>query len=101
MLLALLSSTVFSNAILRPLESRYAALGSAELAAIDWTAIDTIVVFSGCSVVQEQYPVTRQVDDPNLGRLVEGIRLYRECLHVPWCYRGAEVGATPWRLSRL
>jgi uncharacterized SAM-binding protein YcdF (DUF218 family) len=94
-LLALLSSTVFSNALLRPLESRYPALGPAELAAIDWEAIDTIVVFSGCSAVQEQYPVTRQVSETDLGRLVEGIRLYQECPSCTMVLSGGGSGCDP------
>jgi uncharacterized SAM-binding protein YcdF (DUF218 family) len=94
-LLALLSSTVFSNALLGPLEARYAPLGPAELAAIDWEAIDTIVVFSGCSVVQEQYPITRQMSEPDLGRLVEGVRLYRECPSCTLVLSGGGNGCDP------
>ena len=78
-LLAVLSSSAFSQAIMRPLESRYPALGPGELAAVDWGAAKTIVVFAGCTVSFDDQPVTRQVGGFPLARLVEGVRLYNAC----------------------
>ena len=78
-LLAVFSSSAFSQAIMRPLESRYPALGSGELAGVDWDTVQTIVVFAGCTVGFEDQPVTRQVGGFPLARLVEGVRLYKAC----------------------
>ena len=78
-LLLLFSWPVTSDALLRPLESRYPALGPARLAALDWDQIDTIVVYVGCGTVVESQPITRQVGDINAIRLLEGIRLYQAC----------------------
>jgi uncharacterized SAM-binding protein YcdF (DUF218 family) len=79
LLLLLFSTSAFSTAILRPLESQYPPLGPAQLAAIDWERVDTIVVFAGCVVGFPDAPITRQVGGAPLARLVEGIRLYHEC----------------------
>jgi uncharacterized SAM-binding protein YcdF (DUF218 family) len=78
-LLLLFSSSAFSAALLRPLEDQYPPLGPAQLAALDWESIDTIVVFAGCVVGFEDAPITRQVGGAPLARLVEGVRLYHEC----------------------
>jgi uncharacterized SAM-binding protein YcdF (DUF218 family) len=78
-LLVLFSTSAFSDLLLRPLESRYPALGPEELSAIDWETVNTIVVFTGCAVGFEDEPITRQVGGAPLARLVEGVRLYHEC----------------------
>ena len=78
-LLTLFSTSAFSNLLMRPLESRYPALGPTELSQIDWQTVRTIVVYSGCTVGFEQEPITRQVGGPFLARLVEGVRLYNAC----------------------
>ncbi len=80
-LLLLFSTSAFSSAILHPLEDQYPPLGPAELAALDWENIDTIVVLAGCVVGFPDAPITRQVGGAPLARLVEGIRLYQECPH--------------------
>jgi uncharacterized SAM-binding protein YcdF (DUF218 family) len=46
-LLLVFSWPVTSAAILRPLESRYPALGPAQMAALNWDQVDTIVVYVG------------------------------------------------------
>jgi uncharacterized SAM-binding protein YcdF (DUF218 family) len=78
-LLLLFSSSSFSSAIVRPLEDTYPPLGPSQLAAVDWERVDTIVVLAGCVVGFEDAPITRQVSDTPLARVVEGIRLYHTC----------------------
>jgi uncharacterized SAM-binding protein YcdF (DUF218 family) len=78
-LLVASSTAAFSNAVMRPLENRYKALGPEDLAAIDWGKTHSIVVFSGCTVGFAEDPVTRQVEGPSLARMVEGVRLYNAC----------------------
>jgi len=77
--LLVFSTSAFADLIMRPLESRYPALGPDELASIDWNRVHTIVVFAGCTVGFEDEPITRQVGGSPLARLVEGVRLYRAC----------------------
>lgn len=79
LLLAMFSSSAFSIAILRPLETRYPPLGPAQLETIEWNAVHHIVVFAGCVVGFEDAPITRQVGGSPLARLVEGVRLYHLC----------------------
>lgn len=78
-LLFVFSWPLTSAAILRPLESRYPALGPEQMASLDWDQLDTIVVFAGCGMMVESRPVTQQVGDSAAVRLIEGIRLYRAC----------------------
>ncbi len=78
-LLFVFSWPVTSTALLYPLESRYPALGPAQLAALDWDQVNTIVVYAGCGMMVESRPVTKQVGDSGAIRLIEGIRLYQVC----------------------
>ncbi len=75
--LALCSSEVVGSALLRPLEERYPAFGPAQQAAVRVQDVRYIVVFAGCVPSFAEYPITRQVGDAPLARLVEGVRLYR------------------------
>ncbi|MHB1318090.1 MAG: YdcF family protein [Anaerolineae bacterium] len=76
--------TLFQHCVQRPAHETSGvalpgAVGPEQLAQIDWEAVRTIVVFSGCTVAFDGEPITRQVDGPFLARLVEGVRLYDIC----------------------
>lgn len=63
-----------SEALLRPLESKYPPLlESQHLTQVKW-----VVVLGGGHVSNPQIPVTSRISSSALFRLVEGIRLYRE-----------------------
>jgi uncharacterized SAM-binding protein YcdF (DUF218 family) len=79
--LLLLSLSFMSAILLTPLEGRYPALlhpetiawqGGADAASPKW-----IVVLGGGQVSDPRIPVTSQISEPGLGRLVEGVRLYK------------------------
>lgn len=69
-----LSYGPISDALVRPLEYRYPPLiESKHLTQVKW-----VVVLGGGHISDPQLPVTSQISDFALTRLVEGIRLYRE-----------------------
>jgi uncharacterized SAM-binding protein YcdF (DUF218 family) len=80
-LLLLLSSSFFSPGLLTPLESRYPALLHPET--ISWEGHQGevsprwIVVLGGGHVTDPRLPANSQIIPAALGRLVEGVRLYR------------------------
>jgi uncharacterized SAM-binding protein YcdF (DUF218 family) len=79
--LLLLSLSVISRGILAPLESRYPALLHPEI--ISWPGDGRdgsprwIVVLGGGQVSDPRLPVTSQISQAALGRVVEGVRLYK------------------------
>ncbi len=81
MFLLLLSLSFMSARLLTPLEGRYPALlypetmvwqGSADAASLKW-----IVVLGGGHVSDPRLPVNSQISQAALGRVVEGVRLYK------------------------
>ncbi len=79
--LLLLSLSFISARILAPLESRYPALLHPETMSWHGNAGDTaprwIVVLGGGHVSDHRMPVTSQISRAALGRVVEGVRLYK------------------------
>jgi len=70
----LFSTGPVANRLLEPLESMYPAF-SADM--IDAGKIAYIVVLGGGHVSDPRWPVTSQISEAGLGRVVEGVRLYR------------------------
>jgi len=71
-LLAALSYSAVSNVFLRPLEYRYRPLLKAEeICDVNW-----VVVLGGGHTSDPQIPITSQLSDDSMARLVEGIRLH-------------------------
>lgn len=71
--LALMGYGAFSDMLLRPLESEYPPLQRLDAASqVKW-----IVVLGGGAVADPKLPVTSQLSQSSLVRLVEGIRLQR------------------------
>jgi len=79
--LLLVSSPFISAKILAPLEGRYPALLHPQKILWQRSADDTspkwIVVLGGGHVSDPRLPVTSQIDPAALGRLIEGVRLYK------------------------
>ncbi len=84
MLFAILSYRGIPNMLLRPLERQYLPLGvtatsdttgndSIRLPSVKW-----IVVLSGGHTSDPNIPVTSQISDASLVRLIEGVRLHNE-----------------------
>ncbi|NIS59888.1 MAG: envelope biogenesis factor ElyC [Proteobacteria bacterium] len=72
-LLVTLSYDAVSNALLRPLEYHYDSPGNfGELSDAKW-----VVVLGGGHTSDPRVPITGQISDTSLVRLVEGIRLHR------------------------
>jgi uncharacterized SAM-binding protein YcdF (DUF218 family) len=79
-LLLLLSTSFLSSGLLVPLESRYPALLHPET--VSWgqlgaTSPRWIVVLGGGHVSDPRLPANSQISAPALGRVVEGVRLYK------------------------
>jgi uncharacterized SAM-binding protein YcdF (DUF218 family) len=74
-LLVLLSLSPVSNALIRPLEGRFAAMTEVpdSLNDVQW-----IVVLGGGHTSDESVSITGQISSPALKRLMEGIRLHKE-----------------------
>ena len=62
-----------SSVLLKPLESKYPPVHSVEDKHIKW-----IVVLSGKVVSDPEVPITSQVAEPSLARLIEAIRIHKE-----------------------
>lgn len=81
-LLALLSYDITSDVFLRPLEYRYPCQVSdtiTKLLANDVkVSLRWIVVLGGGHISDPQIPITAQISDESLVRLIEAIRLYRQ-----------------------
>ena len=79
--LLFVSSPFISAKILAPLEGRYPALLHPQTIPWQRTAGDTspkwIVVLGGGHVSDPRLPVTSQISPTALGRLIEGVRLYK------------------------
>jgi uncharacterized SAM-binding protein YcdF (DUF218 family) len=73
LLLTALSYEPVSNALLRPLESRYPCYVRG-----DSPPVDYVVVLGGGHTSDPRLPLSSQLSDESLKRLVEGIRIYRE-----------------------
>ena len=73
-LLTVISYGVFSNMLLRPLESKYLPIMEvSDLSDVKW-----VVVLSGGISSDNKLPITDQLSSVSLVRLVEGIRLHRK-----------------------
>jgi uncharacterized SAM-binding protein YcdF (DUF218 family) len=80
MLLLLCSTSLISSRLLVPLEQRYPALLHPET--VSWgfkasTSPKWIVVLGGGHVSDPSLPANSQISAPALGRVVEGVRLYK------------------------
>ena len=72
-LLAALSYDAVSNALLRPLEYKYdSPRNLVEISDAKW-----VVVLGGGHISDSRVPITSQISDTSLVRLVEGIRLHK------------------------
>ena len=72
-LFGLLSYSEFSNILLKPLEYQYTpVLDSGNIAGVKW-----VVVLGGGHTSDPKLPVTSQIEEGTLARLVEGIRLHK------------------------
>ncbi len=81
-LLLLLSSSLISNQLLIPLESKYIPhsiqLLKQSYEPMDEHSIKFIVVLGGGHKSNPKLPITGQIDETSMVRLIEGIRLYRK-----------------------
>jgi uncharacterized SAM-binding protein YcdF (DUF218 family) len=73
LLLTALSYAPVADALLRPLENQYPPYVKT-----DSTPIKYVVVLGGGHNSDPRFPVTSQIGDESLKRLVEGIRIYRQ-----------------------
>ncbi|MFH1952213.1 MAG: envelope biogenesis factor ElyC, partial [Pseudomonadota bacterium] len=72
-LFAVLGFSEFSDSLLRPLEYQYPpVLDSGNIAGVKW-----VVILGGGHTSDPKLPVTSQIEEGTLARLVEGIRLHK------------------------
>lgn len=69
--LAALSYSAFSNLLLRPLELKYPPLTDRKIPEVKW-----VVVLGGGQTPDAKLPVTSQLSENSLVRLLEGIRIH-------------------------
>jgi uncharacterized SAM-binding protein YcdF (DUF218 family) len=92
-LLLFLSNGAFSRSLLTPLEHRYPSLniGPEPNSRNALPAVEYIVVLCGGFTSDPQIPITSQLDDSTIARILEGVILYRELAGAKLILSGGRV----------